>query len=73
MSPEGGGATAVALGKAALRGLSTEQQQELLELRHQFVSGLTRDMQDNIDELLDLNEVVVGGLLKPRLCSVRCS
>ena len=43
--------TAVGIGRAALRGLPPESQQELLELRHQFVSGLTRDMQTNIDEV----------------------
>jgi len=66
MVPPGTSSAALGVGRAALRGLPADAQQELLELRHQFVSGLTRDMQQHIDELVDLNEVVVGGMVREK-------
>ena len=43
--------------------VSAQAAQELLALRHQFVAGLTRDMQKHIESLVDLREVVVGQLV----------
>ena len=57
---------ASAVGKAALRGLEPEAQEELAALRHQFVAGLTRDMQREIDGLVDLEGVVVGGFVREK-------
>uniref|UniRef100_A0A7S4B4S3 DUF445 domain-containing protein n=1 Tax=Chrysotila carterae TaxID=13221 RepID=A0A7S4B4S3_CHRCT len=54
---------AVGAGTAVLRGLSSEQQEALVALRHRFVRDLARDMQDHVDEVLDVKELVVGGMV----------
>ena len=46
---------------AGPRFLTTHQL--LLALRHRFVAGLTRDMQQQIEQLVDLREIVVGGMV----------
>lgn len=46
------------VGRAALRGLPEAAQEELMLLRHEYVAGLTRDMQKHVDEILDVKEVV---------------
>jgi hypothetical protein len=66
MVPAGTGGFAVAAGKATLRGLDPAQQAELLALRHRFVAGLTRDMQAHVGEIVDLNEIVVGGMVREK-------
>jgi hypothetical protein len=66
MAPAGSAGAAVGVGKAALRGLSLEQQAELLALRHRFVAGLTRDMQAHVKEIVNLDEVVVGGMVREK-------
>ena len=60
----GSGATAV--GRAALRGLPASAQEELITLRHEYVAGLTRDMQRHVHELVDIDAVVVGGMVREK-------
>jgi hypothetical protein len=66
MVPSGAGAAATAVGRAALRGLPASAQEELSALRHEYVAGLTRDMQRHVKELLDVDEVVVGGMVREK-------
>ncbi|KAL1498479.1 hypothetical protein AB1Y20_013804 [Prymnesium parvum] len=66
LAPAHTSGAALGVGRAFLRGLPDDSKAELLQLRHQYVSGLTRDMQNHIDELVDLNEVVVGGMVKEK-------
>ena len=66
MVPPSGRGVVSTVGRAALRGLPPQAQRELAELRHQFVAGLTRDMQQNIGELVNLDEVVVGGMVREK-------
>ena len=67
MLPAGGaGGAMMGAGRARLRGLSPEAAQELLALRHRFVAGLTRDMQQHIESIVDLREVVVGGMVREK-------
>mmetsp|Transcript_3567 Transcript_3567/g.9219 ORF Transcript_3567/g.9219 Transcript_3567/m.9219 type:complete len:351 (+) Transcript_3567:406-1458(+) len=66
MAPAGTSTAALGVGRAALRGLPPDAQAELMQLRHEYVAGLTRDMQVHIDELVDLNEVVVGGMVREK-------
>ena len=66
MVPPSGGKAVGVVGRAALRGLPPAAQEELAALRHQFVAGLTRDMQHNIDDILDLKEVMVGGFVREK-------
>ncbi len=57
---------ATAAGRAALRGLDASDAAELAALRTRFVAGLTRDMQQHVTELVDLDEVVVGGMVREK-------
>ena len=66
MVPPAGAGAAGAVGRAALRGLPADAQEELAALRHRYVAGLTRDMQRHVDEILDVNEVVVGGMVREK-------
>ena len=66
MLPAGGvNGALLDVGKARLRALPPGAAEELLALRHQFVAGLTRDMQQHIESLVDIRELMVGGMLKP--------
>lgn len=61
MLPAGGVNSALLdVGKARLRALPPGAAEELLALRHQFVAGLTRDMQQHIESLVDIRELMVG-------------
>jgi len=53
-------------GVAALKGLPADAQAELLALRHRYVADLTRDMQEHVHELVDFNELVVGGMVREK-------
>mmetsp|Transcript_9708 Transcript_9708/g.32204 ORF Transcript_9708/g.32204 Transcript_9708/m.32204 type:complete len:593 (-) Transcript_9708:155-1933(-) len=66
IAPAGAAQGAVGAGKAVLRGLDPAQQAELLALRHRFVAGLTRDMQANVRQLVDFDEIVVGGMVREK-------
>lgn len=58
----------VALGAArgALRGLPPEAQRELEELRLRYVRDIVRDVQRRADELLDLDNLMVSGLVREK-------
>jgi hypothetical protein len=58
MLPASAASAAGPIGRAALRGLPEAAQEELMMLRHEYVAGLTRDMQKHVDEILDVKEVV---------------
>ena len=61
MLPAGGvNGALLDVGKARLRALPPGAAEELLALRHQFVAGLTRDMQQHIESLVDIRELMVG-------------
>ena len=66
IAPAGAGGAVTAVGTGALRALPASAKEELVHLRHEYVAGLTRDMQQHIDELLDLKDVVVTGMIKEK-------
>ena len=66
MVPASAGSATTTVGRAVLRGLPESAQEELVALRHQYVADLTRDMQKHVHEIIDIDEVVVGGMVREK-------
>jgi hypothetical protein len=54
------------VGVSALRGLAPEAQMEMSELRLRFVRDVVKDVQADVDNLIDLDALMVGGFVREK-------
>ena len=66
MVPSAGRGAVSVVGRATLRGLPEHAQEELAALRRRYVADLTRDMQRHANEVIDVDELVVGGMVREK-------
>ena len=66
MLPSQGRGIGVGVGRSALRGLTPEAQQQLLELRQRYVADIVKDVQAQATDLVDLEELMVEGFVREK-------
>ena len=66
MMPAQGRGVAIDAARGALRGLPVEAQRELGELRLRYVRDIVRDVQANAGEMIDLDELMVSGMVREK-------